>query len=263
MIGVQHELRSDFNVGASYVHRSIRRLYGKKNLLVPPGEYTPRSITNPLTSEPLTVYNQSPATQPLVDFLVSNYDELDKDYNGVEIKAEKRFGKRASMFAGLVVGAKKGSIRGTNDDLNNPNILINHLGYSDLDSTYQGRISGSYLLPGDIGLSGSYVHNTGQPLRRVFNVTRANVPNLTQVTQPVDLLPRGEVRATDQDVFDLRVSRTFKAGRRLRIEAVADLYNLTNGNQAISQVETVGSRLGRPSLILNGRLVRLGTKLLF
>jgi hypothetical protein len=41
---------------------------------------------------------------------------------------------------------------------------------------------------------------------------------------------------------------------------VADLYNLLNSNATIAEVETVGTSLGRPSAIVDGRLLRLGVQ---
>jgi hypothetical protein len=41
------------------------------------------TITDPLTNLPLTVYNQSASTRGLVAFLVSNYDELNSQYDGL------------------------------------------------------------------------------------------------------------------------------------------------------------------------------------
>jgi hypothetical protein len=256
---VQHELGPQLSVMAGYFRRTISNLYGVRNQLVPPEAYTPVTIADPLSGSPLVVYNQSAATLGRVDLLLSNQDLLESSYNGLEIQANKRFPNNALIFGGLTVGRNEGSIRGTNDDLNNPNLLINHIGAVGFDATYQANVAGSYPLPYGLQLSGSVRSATGLPLRRTFTVTRTQVPNLTQVTQAVDLIERGDARLDRSTLVDLRVAKIFRIGGH-RLEGVADLYNVLNSNAATGAVQAVGASLGRPDAIVDGRLLRLGVQ---
>ena len=259
---VQRELRPRLSVSAAYFNRQLRDLYGVKNTAVLPSDYTPVTITNPLTNQPMTVYNQNASTLGQVALVLSTRDELNTTYNGVEFKAEQRFRSGANLFGGATIGRARGSVRGSNDDLNNPNVLINSIGATGFDSTYQYKVAGSYPLPFGIGLSGALQVATGLPLSRVFTVTRTQVPNLTQVTQNVDLVPAGEVRLPSHQLLDLRISKTVNlAGSRL--QGIADIYNVFNDNAAISQVTAVGPSLGQTSEIIQGRLLRLGLQWTF
>jgi len=267
--GVQQEILPRFSVSAVYYRRNLRNLYGQTNTAVPVSEYSPVTIANPLTGSPLTVYNQSASTRGLVAFLVSNYDELNSQYDGLELKADKRFANNATVFGGVTIGHRLGSIRnavpspGTlANDLNNPNVLINSYGYVDNDSTYQLKIAGTYPMPGGVRFSGALQSTTGLPLQRVLTVTTALVPGLTQVTQAVDLVERGSVRLERMNLLDLRFERGFKLGR-VELSPVADIYNVLNSNVSTSEVTAVGGSLGRPSAILDGRFMRLGAKLNF
>ncbi len=259
---VQRELRPRLSASAAYFNRRLRDLYGVKNTLVTPGDYTPVTIINPLTNQPMTVFNQNASTLGQVALVLSTRDELDTTYNGVEFKAEQRFTGGASLFGGATIGRARGSVRGSNDDLNNPNVLINSIGATGFDSTYQYKIAGSYPMPYGISVSGVLQVATGLPLSRVFTVTRTQVPNLTQVTQGVDLVSAGEVRLPSHQLLDMRIAKTFSlAGSRL--QGIADLYNLFNDNAAISQVTAVGPSLGQTSEIIQGRLLRLGIQWTF
>jgi hypothetical protein len=267
--GVQQEVLPQFSVSAVYYRRNLRNLYGQRNTAVPPSAYTPVTITDPLTGSPLTVFNQSAATRGLVALLVSNDDELNSQYDGLEIKIDKRFGNSATVFGGVTIGHKLGSIRNAvpapgnlANDLNNPNVLINSYGYVDNDSTYQLKIAGTYPLPGGVRFSGALQSNTGLPLTRVLTVTTALVPGLTQVTQAVDLVERGSVRLERMNLLDLRFERMIKLGK-MQLSPVADIYNVLNSNVSTSEVTAVGTSLGRPSAILDGRFMRLGAKLNF
>ncbi len=52
---------------AGYFGRKLVDLYGPMNVRVPRAAYLPATITNPLTNEPLVVYNQDPLTKGLND----------------------------------------------------------------------------------------------------------------------------------------------------------------------------------------------------
>jgi len=260
--GIQQQVASGFSLSTAYYRRNIRNIYGTKNLLVPPAAYSPVTITDPLTNAPLTVYNQDVATRGLTDLFVSNYPELDRTYNGVEFKADKRFGRGATLFGGFTIGHKLGSIRGTTSDLNNLNVLINSYGYADLDATYQFRLAGSYPLPLGIQFSGRLALDTGQPSQRVYTITRTVVPNLTQVSIPVDLVERGSVRLDRINQLDVRIAKRLPVGK-VRLDAIGDIFNVFNSSGVTAEVTAVGPSLRRPTAIVDGRLLRLGFKLDF
>jgi len=259
---VQHELMPRFSVSAAYYHRRYSELYGTRNLLVPPTAYTPVTITNPLTNQPLTIYNQDPATRGKVDSLLTNQDELWSRYDGFEVQLEKRFANGGVILGGFTAGRNRGNTLGSSSDLNNPNVLINSIGAVGYDSTYQLTLAGTWMLPLGVMMSGSVRSATGQPLTRTYTVTRSIVPNLTQVSQSVNLVPRGEYRLQNNNLVDLRIAKIFKV-KGARLEAIADLYNILNSNATVGEVTVVGPSLGRPSEILQARFLRLGIQLKF
>ena len=84
-------------------------------------------------------------------------DALDTDYDGVELTVAKRFSGRWQMLMGLTLGRNEGGGAGFTVpvDLNDPNNALNFFdGLVGLDSTYAFRLSGSYVLPGDLTLAG-------------------------------------------------------------------------------------------------------------
>ena len=168
MAEVQRELMPRFSVSAAYYHRRFSQLYGTRNLLVPPTAYTPVAITNPLTNEPLTVYNQDPATRGLRDNLLTNQDELWTRYHGFEVKLEKRFANRGAILGGFTAGRNRGQTSASN----NPNQMINAVGAVGNDATYQLNLAGNWILPLDVMIAGSIRAATGFPLNRNYTVTR-------------------------------------------------------------------------------------------
>jgi hypothetical protein len=256
---VQRQIGNRTAVMAGYYGRRFWDLYTTVNDAVPSTAYTPVTITNPLTNEPLTVYNQDPATRGQVRNVLKTIPDLKHRYHGVEFQVNTRM-ERATVFAGLTIGANRGDQ--DTGDLNNPNLRINNYGAIGFDAPYQIRAGFSYRLPAAVQLSGSIREQSGLPQTRTYPVTTADVPGLTQVTQNVQVAERGEYRFPWVNIVDLRVTRTFSSGT-FRFEPIVDLFNIFNNSAVTNAVQTVGPALGRPSAIVMGRLLRLGARMTF
>jgi hypothetical protein len=262
---VQRQVGGNSSVSVGYYGRRFRDLYTTVNSAVPTTAYLPVTITNPLTNAPLTVYNQDPSTRGSVRNVLMTIPDLRHTYNGVEFQVHTRL-PNATLFGGLTIGRDYGDQdtfqSPLTGDMNNPNVRINNVGAIGFDSTYQIRAGFSYRLPYGLHLSGSVREATGQPETRVYPVTTSIVPGLTQVTQNVQVAPRGEFRYPWQNLVDLRFTKVFRRNS-IRLEPTVDLYNIFNDNAVTSAVATIGPSLGRPSAIVMGRLLRVGGQLSF
>lgn len=120
-----------------------------------------------------------------------------------------------------------------------------------------------WRLPKQFVLAGHYKYQRGFPFTPTLTVTRSIDPGLTQVTQPVALVSRGEQRLPDINLLDFRLSRVFGLGSRVKFEPLLDVYNVTNVGVALGVNQAVGPNLGNPSDTLDGRIARFGAKLTF
>jgi hypothetical protein len=258
--GIERQLSNNWAVSFGVFRRKYYDLFATVNVALQPSDYTPVTFTNPLASEPFTVYNQNPSTVGRFDNVLMNSDAISQWYNGLEGTVQRRMSDGFMLFGGITFGANKECSDGAAST--NPNQQTNACGYSSFDSQFMANMSGVVELPLGINLSGHVQHSTGQPLQTLFIVTRALVPNLTQVNETVRLLPTGERRKSAWTLLDLRVSKAFRSGS-FTIEPLLDLYNILNENAAIREVEQVGPALGRVSENVDGRLIKLGLKLAF
>ena len=256
---VQRQVGRNTSVSLGYYGRRFGDLYTTVNAAVPLTAYTPVTITNPLTNQPMTVYNQDPATRTSVRNVLTTIPELEQHYNGVEVQVNTRL-SRATVFGGFTVGRDYGDQ--DSGDLNNPNVRINNTGAVGFDSTYQIRGGWSYRLPYDVQFAGSIREATGLPQARTYTVTTSVVPGLTQVTQSVQVAPRGDFRYPWQNLVDIRFTKAWRANG-VRIEPTLDVFNLFNDNAVTSAVTTVGYVARAPSAIVMGRLVRVGGRIVF
>lgn len=256
---VEHQFGSDLAVAVSWFRRQYKNLTEVVNVAVSANDYTPIQITNPLDGTSFTIYNQSAESIGRVDNVLLNSDLLKQTYDGVEFSVNRRFSSGLALFGGVTIGANKVHTSASR----NPNDQINATGYDPLDSRVMVNISGIYQLPWELQTSAHYAYYGGQPLQRVYTVTRAVAPELRQASQNVLLLPTGDVRKDSQSLLDIRIGRKFRAGRGLTVEPLVEIYNVLNENASLTEVEQVGAALGRISRNLDARLVRLGVKVNF
>jgi hypothetical protein len=256
---IDRELMPNFAIAAGYYWRHYYDLYATTNMAVPYDSYTPVTITNPLDGTPLIVYNQDPALRGKQQSVMGTYPELLSKYQGFEIKGTKRWPNRATLIAGFTVGKTEGT---TTPNMNDPNGRTNWYGNVGYDSTYQVNIAGNYNLPWGIKFSGSYRRPTGQPLTRTLTISASLVPNLTQSSINVRLCPNGAYRLETYNLLDFRLAKAFKT-HGTTLELQADIFNVLNANAPVGEVQVWGSSLGRPSSIVDGRLLRLGAQFRF
>jgi hypothetical protein len=82
---------------------------------------------------------------------------------------------------------------------------------------------------------------------------------LTQAQIIVPLIPPGTKFLERQNQVDVRFKRVFDIKGK-QIEAQFDIYNALNANPILSQNQTYGTALDRPTSILQGRLARVGVQ---
>ena len=268
MVQGQRQIGERTAVSVGYYHRSFYDLYGITNSAVPSNDYTATTIANPITNQPMTVYNQT-ANIGKNATLEKTLPVITQHYNGVEFIASTRF-SRGTLFGSFTVGKDYGIPDGstTSVDFNNPNTLINLAGNLGYDSTYQFRAGGSYSVWKKLQVSGSLRENSGLPQQRTLSLTKAIDPGLTS-SQSVIVSPPGSFRYPWQNLLDIRVSRSFSLKDRVQFEPVVDLFNVFNSSAITSQSTTVAAsnyttptRLV-PSAIDFGRVARFGGKITF
>jgi hypothetical protein len=263
-VGLSHQLVTDLSVSVSYHRRQHRDGLGIIDRARPASAYTAiqRAYTDPERGpQTITVYNLDPALRLVRDRIITNVDILQSDYNGVQIDLQKRMSNRWQMLTGLSIQKHEGfshsgtfTNTGTNTDLNNPNFRLNRdqsSVFTDLPWTF--TLSGSYIMPYDVVVSGKYTARAGDPLNRTLSVS-----GLIQGTDTVWVQQRGEDRTETVNKFvDVRLAKRFNVDRA-RLEANVDFFNVLNANHVLLQTEAIGGSWARPSRILAPRIIRFG-----
>ncbi len=268
--GVQQQLAPRLMVGAAFYHRHIFNFFGIRNLDVPASDYTPVTINNPLTNQPLTVYNQNPATLGLSSIYLTNQSILSQGYNGADFTVRWNFPNGSYVGGGFTVGSTRGTTLGDSLDLNNPNYLINDVGAVGYDARYVENFEGSWQLPYHFQWSATLRAKSGLPIGAgatysgpQYIVTRSIVPGLTQVSQTVLAAPSGQYRYPDTVLLDMRFAKSFSIRERMKVEPFADIFNTLNSNAITNESTTLGTSYGKVATIIEGRILRLGCEFHF
>ena len=279
-LGIQREVLSGVSVSASWVRRDFRRLFWTDNVLTTHDDYTAVPVANPLDpTEMIPIYNLSAAKLGQVQEVDKNSERNRRSYNGFDIGVTARVGN-GTVFGGTSIGRQVFA----NCEVDNPNSL-RFCDQRDLDIPYlaQFKLAGSYLLPYQVQISGTWQGYPGVPsgtarqdvlystaLNRVedpslnvnYIVNRAIVPNLTVSSVTVPLLEPGSSYLDRWNQIDVRLARKF-AFRGVQVQGQFDIFNVLNSNNVLGEVETFGASLHRPTSILQGRLFAAGVQVTF
>jgi hypothetical protein len=258
---IEHQLPGAVVVSAAYYHREIREQIGSRNMAVPTSAYTAMQVREVVSGRDVTVYNLNPAYRGLFDTVWSNMEELNGNFNGVDLSIRKRLSNRWMIMGGASFGKNVGDIYGTSD-MNNPNSQFRR-GVLGSDVPRAIKLMGMYQLPWDVSVSSSMQHTSGFPERTTVSVGRDSV-TLTQVTQTITVEPQGTTRLPSVTLIDVSFRRAFRFfGGERTIEPTFDLYNLTNANTITGRITQLGPSFDRVTGILRARLAKFNVNVRF
>ncbi len=277
-LGLQREVIGGVLLSANWIRRDFKRLFWSDNILTTIADYTIVNIPNPLKpSELLPIYNLNVAKRGQFDIIDKNSDTNRRWYNGFDVGFTAR-ARGASLYGGVAAG-KQTTVFCEVDDPNS----LRFCDQRDLKLPYltQLKLAGTYPLPYGIHLSGSWQGLPGvavgtarqdatydAALNRVpdaslnvdYNVTRTQIPSLTLASITVPLITPGTEFLERRNQIDVRLSKSVMVGRT-KLQGQFDIFNMLNSSTILSQTETFGSALGRPTAILQGRLLALGVQI--
>ena len=285
-LGVQHEVRPGLGVSVNWFRRGAYNLRRTDNDLVSLSDYAPIDIINPLDGTPITIYNLNPAKLGLVDRVDRSATDSSlrrRNYDGVEFGFNTRF-KSLSAFGAytfdrdLSVNCDGSSATGAT--ATDPNTLrFCDESKLDIPHRHEFKLAGSYRLPWQsIQVNAALQSYTGNQTRVDWTLSRTArypadcpapcvpnalvVPTLTVPSLTVPLIAPGSKLYPRHNQLDLGIRKLFRI-RNMQWSAQADIFNLNNSSRVSAETQAFGPSLGRPTAILQPRLLRLAAQLRF
>jgi hypothetical protein len=269
IVGIEHELLPEFNVGIKYLYRERKNaldtvLYDKATgrpwytLEKGAGWWVPYSTTIPAygvyPAETLTVYFPSTSSPWTNRFnLFTNVEESVRKYNAVELTFEKRFSRGWSLGGSVVLSktygdnsGRAGSQHGFSGSYDNPNWFVNRLGLTDDDRPLAIKLYGAVALPYGFVTSFFVRSYSGFPYQRTITIyppTGWAAVNNAIDTGGVGILaePQGTRRSVPVTNVDGRLERSFSLGKAKNLIIGVDAYNLLGNSYVNPGVDPAGS----------------------
>ncbi len=268
-IGIERGIGRDWSIGASYVRRSgsyftgwkdVGGVYGREVIALPDGR--------PLEVFPL---ENSPGER---FFLLTNREDYFIRHRAFLLTAQKRWADRWQLLlsyshseaTGLQSqnGDEPSGMQGSlttsfNPFGRDPNDLTNATGTLPTDRTHMLRAQGSLEIPRVgilVGVNFQYL--MGRPYTGVANVT------LPQGLRSIFIEPLGSRRLSSQELFDLRLGKSFRIGRG-SVELLVDVLNALNdtAEEGVATRNLYSPNFGIPTDFVAPRRAMVGMRLSF
>ena len=254
-IGVQHQLFPGFGLAVSYDRRRfVDNIWTQNIALDVPVDYTLVSVPDPRgNGQTLPVYNLAPGKLGLVNELDSNSLNNTTWYQGVDVTVNYRW-RSGTLFGGTSTGRTLSKIC----DVADPNNLrFCDQSLYDVPLRTQFKLAGTYNLPYGVRLGANFQSQPGTERTILYPVVRAILPSLTQTSVNVRLNEPGSEYNDRVNQIDITLSKSFRRGG-FDVRPELAIFNATNANPVIVQINTFGPSLGNVTTILNPRVLRFG-----
>jgi outer membrane receptor protein involved in Fe transport len=279
--GIERELMPDLAVGATFIMKKEYDLAETVNGALPfDTAYVPVTLTNPLTSQPITVYALNPAFTGVPTLRLytnpgsqscSFCPDLVRKYHAVELTLRKRMRNKWQLFASYVYSKAEGNKgEGHNESQGNvfgsPNTLVNAFGRLNLERPHQFKMQGTYEAPWQVLLSASFTAQSGLPWARQIRFLRAASPLIVvESSITVNAEPIGSQRFDTETDLSMRAEKKFDLGGHRRLGVIADVFNLLNSSTVLGVQQTRVDHVdfGKPGEIPLPRTLRLGARFEF
>ena len=274
-VGIQHELAPGVAVNVSYHRRWYHGLVSTDNVLVGPSDFEPFCVTGPRDSrlpggggeEICGLYDISRAMFGAVDNVISlseDFGDRAEVFDGIDVTADGRLPNGLLVSGGVSFGRTRFDncfvidspdqrfCESASDKFSSPRIkfiVVYPLPWQGLQVSLTGQsVTGPPITASYVASNAEIMPTLGRP----HNSGRASVP----------LIRPGTEFDGRMNQFDIRLSKRFTAGRA-RIQAMFDVYNMFNSDAVLAVNTRYGSQWLRPTAVLNGRLLKVGTQIDF
>ncbi|MEP7308943.1 MAG: carboxypeptidase regulatory-like domain-containing protein [Acidobacteriota bacterium] len=259
-IGIQHELFPGFGLAVSYDRRNFYNTIWTTNLALNlPVDYTLVSVADPRgNGQTLPVYNLAPGKLGLINELDSNSSTNTTWYQGVDVTINYRWSS-GTLLGGTSTGR---TLSRTCEQEDPNNWRFCDQSQYDVPLLTQFKLAGTYNLPYGVRLGANFQSQPGTERIINYSVVRAILPTLTQTSVNVRVNEPGSTYNDRVNQLDVTLSKSFRS-RGVDVRPELSLFNMTNANPVLVQINTFGPSLGNVTTILNPRVLRIGVNVKF
>ncbi len=272
--GIDQELPGGIALGAHYIYKRWENILEDVDIST---QYEPVPYVNPITGQTITVFKR---LDPFADRVrvLTNPPGLFREYNGIEVIANRRFFGNLAITGSFVYSSINGNYPNDPDTVspfssflndpndadpgnvivNDPNRLINFSGVLINDPAMAWKVAGTYRFPWGFNTGWFFRHESGDTWTPTVLVR-------LEGQRPFRILglPRGSNRLPATNILDLRVEKEFPIHTgQLRI--TADIFNVFNSAYVTEVNSSFESPdFGEPFGVTAPRSISLGLRYTF
>jgi hypothetical protein len=266
----EQEIVNGLSGRVSWVYKNIRNDWAEVDVLrvgaytVPVTRIDPGPDNKPGTADDqtLTLYDLQPGTKSDRVFTNPSDPEYNSDFNTVEVALNRRFaGKWMALTSFGYTWLKQfNGVTSTSSALDSIGLTKTYnwrpnqrLFGRESTTLWNYKLIARYVMPFDIGLSGSYKLQSGRQWGRTISVALPTAGNETVRVEPADAR-----RAPNVGIFDLRVDKSINLHTQ-RLTVMVDAFNLTNAD-TVTNFSITTAAMNRIIALLDPRIVRFGIR---
>ena len=267
-LNLERELASGLSGRASYVYKNMRNVWGEIDVVRAANYTVPFTINDPGpdrtagTADDQTFQTLALAAGTDQDRTYTNSDANNADFHNVEVGFNRRFSGKWMMLTsfGHTWSTMNHSQGGGRSFAYRPFDMMFGDNGRETSTIWNYKIIGRYVLPWDIGMSGSWKVQSGFNFARTISVAMPVEGTRTIRVEPID-----SNRYPSVAILDFRLDKSFALGGGTRLTPMVDVFNLLNSGvpTTVRTTNTATAPFKEVTAILNPRVVRFGLRFNF
>ena len=272
-LNLEREIASGLSGRASYVYKNMRNVWGEIDVAREAGYTVPFTITDPGPDRTTgTADDQRFQTLALApgtgqDRVFKNLDERgNADFQNVEFALNRRMSGRWMLLTSLgmtwstMAHTQGGGRYGNTTFPYRPADRLMGDDGIETSSLWNYKVIGRYVLPWQVGMSGSWKVQSGFNFARTISVAMP-----VEGTRTIRVEPITANRYPSVAILDFRFDKSFDLGRAGRVTPMLDFFNLLNSGvpTTVRTTNTATAPFKEVTAILNPRVIRFGFRYAF
>jgi hypothetical protein len=271
----EHEILSGLSGRASYVYKNVRDEWveidpSRAAAMTVPIEVRdigPDGVTGTGDDQMLSLLDRPSATPQTRLFTNPSDPAYDSDFHTLEFAINRRFAGRWMLLTSYAytwlnqfhsdttnTGALD-AITQAREYNWHPNQRLFGDNGKETSTLWNYKVVGRYVLPYEVGLSGSWKVQSGRNYGRSISFPFPGHGTLPLRVEPVDAN-----RAPTVSILDFRADKSFSFGRFGKVTGMVDVFNALNQGTVINFSTVTGATYNRVIGILDPRVVRFGVR---
>ena len=267
-LNLEREIFTGLSGRASWVYKNMRNVWGEVDVVRAAGYTAPFTISDPGvdrvvgTSDDQTFQTRALAAGTGSDRVYKNDERNDADFHTAEFAINRRMSGKWMMLTsfGYTWSTMNHAAGSGRSFVYRPFDMLFGDGGRETSTLWNYKIIGRYLLPYQIGFSGSWKVQSGFNYARTISVTMPVEGARTIRVQPID-----SNRYPTVAILDFRLDRSLDFGKFGKVVPMLDVFNIMNSGvpTTVRTTNTATAPFNDVTAILNPRVVRFGVRFNF